>query len=1206
VVGDGDRESLLLAVLFHDPPWKPWGIHGDKIQGRGAVWQRLLDSFKRSGDPLLVKVVKGFEQGGGVYEEFRRCASNPESCRVKKHELQSLLLVMALTEALREEKCDELAGIVEEAARMILREDPQVKRADALASALDRVLLYHVLRSLGLEGMQEDDLRLVNPFNPRYKTMLKPALNNDDKERLAQFVAGYSRLVARLVRKADCDKGYLVHAAFALLEPAWYHYMAKDRDPLEYAPPADTRIPTHTVFDHVNVALATALWTGEPGEPKGCLVTIDLAGVQSWIAESRRLRDLWATSWLASLLAWKSVEPFVQEYGPGVLLQPPARLHPFYASNIILSALGNDYEKVLGGESEWVLPGLGLPLGWPVDPTVPSRVTIALPPEACKDAENKILENYRDAWHYILRRALAAAHPSLLLGGKLYGGETEENEMIRRLRSILEKLEPPLAVRVYKVDVADAYRQAKKAAEDKNEILDLAKEYLDKYAPKSDEAGLKAKALKTVVEALTGSNLAEALFYQEALWSMEARETGIAISASGRRTGATYAELYNYIYEKTEGRPGELRACEVCGVAPAVFYQPSTRRPAGAWAEEEGKAKLRRRVWSEIGEEALCPYCYVKRVLRTLILHDRSEDPNSPVVSKRLTGLPAPRGRARAQLQWTTVSRLSSRVTMQLDTLSRIVREAASMLLEALIGEAGSDVEKFERILLDLALARIPLDRVLDEDERRKIAEKLMGRLREKYGDSLPEEKKKELASLLDEFVGRTEYVVMELLTDEAYKAELERLLARVIRDEEEAGRLAERLDRLAARYHEYARRYTILRADGDYMGKILTGSLALEKPGVDPDRVRSEYGRRILNIHKQRSPKATVARLAMMAVIYALARYAESKRKEEKECSEEDDELGTIQLAIPTPSYHMTVSRSLAMLAMLDRARVEDHGGMVVYAGGDDLLAIVPPASKKDRIIYDSLLVAAATRRHYWGVDSGAEGFNSSSLGVAPGLNAYGRTYTLHYADLKRPMWIGMRLTASIEESKDSSLIKVYDEGRDQLVILRAKDMVFVSSDAGGLSTAPALLEAKNVRGEWEYKAPVEAAARLLSMIDSERVSTSLLYDAIGQARLVYTAALRSGGRIAALELLRSLVERNARDSPESILEALAEAAVPTGRMEGLVDYRVEYKGLAAGLALDTGYAWPDENEPEKAVQILAYSILGAARTTRSGVRKG
>jgi CRISPR-associated protein Cmr2 len=92
--------------------------------------------------------------------------------------------------------------------------------------------------------------------------------------------------------------------------------------------PADTRVPDHSIWDHLD--LVSAFAGAFAADPKGdaALLVLSLGPVQSVIAAARKTEDLWAGSHLLSRLAWEAMRPLCEELGPDAVLFPRLRAIP--------------------------------------------------------------------------------------------------------------------------------------------------------------------------------------------------------------------------------------------------------------------------------------------------------------------------------------------------------------------------------------------------------------------------------------------------------------------------------------------------------------------------------------------------------------------------------------------------------------------------------------------------------------------------------------------------------------------------------------------------------------------------------------------------------------------------------------------------------------------------------------------------------------
>ncbi len=89
--------------------------------------------------------------------------------------------------------------------------------------------------------------------------------------------------------------------------------------------PADTRVPDHTIWAHLDLssAFATAFATDENGD--AALLSMSFGPVQDFIAAARTTSDLWAGSHLLSRIAWEGLKVIASEIGPDAVLFPQLR-----------------------------------------------------------------------------------------------------------------------------------------------------------------------------------------------------------------------------------------------------------------------------------------------------------------------------------------------------------------------------------------------------------------------------------------------------------------------------------------------------------------------------------------------------------------------------------------------------------------------------------------------------------------------------------------------------------------------------------------------------------------------------------------------------------------------------------------------------------------------------------------------------------------
>ncbi|MDW8469621.1 MAG: type III-B CRISPR-associated protein Cas10/Cmr2 [Burkholderiales bacterium] len=89
--------------------------------------------------------------------------------------------------------------------------------------------------------------------------------------------------------------------------------------------PADTRVPDHSIWEHLDLASAFAGAFCADARGEAALLAIALGPVQGFIAQARKLDDLWAGSHLLARLAWETMKPVAETLGPDAILFPKLR-----------------------------------------------------------------------------------------------------------------------------------------------------------------------------------------------------------------------------------------------------------------------------------------------------------------------------------------------------------------------------------------------------------------------------------------------------------------------------------------------------------------------------------------------------------------------------------------------------------------------------------------------------------------------------------------------------------------------------------------------------------------------------------------------------------------------------------------------------------------------------------------------------------------
>lgn len=89
--------------------------------------------------------------------------------------------------------------------------------------------------------------------------------------------------------------------------------------------PADTRVPDHTIWNHLDLTSAFASAFALDPQRNPALLAMSFGPVQDFIAQARTTSDLWAGSHLLSRLAWEGLKVICERLGPDAVIFPQLR-----------------------------------------------------------------------------------------------------------------------------------------------------------------------------------------------------------------------------------------------------------------------------------------------------------------------------------------------------------------------------------------------------------------------------------------------------------------------------------------------------------------------------------------------------------------------------------------------------------------------------------------------------------------------------------------------------------------------------------------------------------------------------------------------------------------------------------------------------------------------------------------------------------------
>jgi CRISPR-associated protein Cmr2 len=193
--------------------------------------------------------------------------------------------------------------------------------------------------------------------------------------------------------------------------------------------PADTRVPDHAIWDHLDLTSAFAgCFASDPGGTPA-LLTMSIGPIQSFIAQARSVSDMWAASHLLSSITWAAMKGLCDEFGPDCIIFPQLRGVPIV--------------------DLWLEKEMGVP--HPNEPkdkkskrisdahpifraALPNKFTALVPASMAKELAAKAGQNARE---WVRERAQKAAS-MLLAAANESEGSTFREQMMAQLSSFPE------------------------------------------------------------------------------------------------------------------------------------------------------------------------------------------------------------------------------------------------------------------------------------------------------------------------------------------------------------------------------------------------------------------------------------------------------------------------------------------------------------------------------------------------------------------------------------------------------------------------------------------------------------------------------------------------------------------------------------------------------------------------------------------------
>lgn len=185
--------------------------------------------------------------------------------------------------------------------------DELAKHADHVGSALERLTLPNDGEGGPAIAPVGNELTVFHPLSGAERQISVPGLApHDVRQTLQSLLPNGDSMECRFLSlwRLWPEALQRVHAAYGSL-------------------PADTRIPDHTIWHHLDIG--AGLEAALAGSGSAAFLSFALGPVQQFIAAARTVRDLWSGSMILSWLSFQGMLPIIKRLGPTALVYPALR-----------------------------------------------------------------------------------------------------------------------------------------------------------------------------------------------------------------------------------------------------------------------------------------------------------------------------------------------------------------------------------------------------------------------------------------------------------------------------------------------------------------------------------------------------------------------------------------------------------------------------------------------------------------------------------------------------------------------------------------------------------------------------------------------------------------------------------------------------------------------------------------------------------------
>ncbi|MBI4025776.1 MAG: type III-B CRISPR-associated protein Cas10/Cmr2 [Verrucomicrobia bacterium] len=284
----------------------------------------------------------------------------------------------------------------------------------------------------------------------------------------------------------------------------WQPHCAEKDERFNFMP-ADTRLPDHTIWTHMQVVSALQGCVADE-KLRPSFLMFQIGPVQEWIAQARSTRDLWSGSYLVSWLIGHGLKWLAWNLGPDHVIFPNLKGQPLF--DLLLKSDLWDRVKI-GADPVW--KGFGHSDEALVTPNMPNKFLAIVPAAQAKEIADKVEEAIQAEWKQI------AEHSLQFLNSRVTGDRIDSAKFHQQVEEFLQ-----ISWQVYpwRKSLNAVFEEAEKSASTHKalEKLRVIREMAEKHIP---EEHRDARNYHDGKEQLNNAGFAWALHYGLTQWWLD-------------------------------------------------------------------------------------------------------------------------------------------------------------------------------------------------------------------------------------------------------------------------------------------------------------------------------------------------------------------------------------------------------------------------------------------------------------------------------------------------------------------------------------------------------------------------------------------------------------------------------------------------------------------------------------------------------------